>query len=203
MNDMTAKAAPDTRRYAKPLLRGINHLALTTEDMKATTDFYSNVLGLPMIHAMKVPHGVAIGPKNRGNPPYEDIRHYFWDMGNDSLLAFFEIPKGVKKQSDRDDIGGMQHLAFAVSAQNFKAMIQRLKDHGVKVDGPVEIFDNIYSCYFYDPNGIRLELCCKPEQGEEQRIIDTFIQSRKTAAEELKTLHADPAWVDRVASNLS
>ena len=203
MNDMTSKAVQNAERYTKPMLRGVNHLALTTEDMKLTTDFYSNILGLPMIHAMKVPHGVATGPKNRGNPPYEDIRHYFWDMGNDSLLAFFEIPKGVKKKSDRDDIGGMQHLAFSVSAQNFEIMMKRLKDHGVNVDGPVEIFDNIYSCYFYDPNGIRLELCCKPEQGDEQRIIDTFIQSRSTAAGELKTLHADPAWVDNVTANLS
>jgi hypothetical protein len=28
------------------------------------------------------------------NPLYEQVRHYFIDMGNDSLLALFEIPKG-------------------------------------------------------------------------------------------------------------
>jgi catechol 2,3-dioxygenase-like lactoylglutathione lyase family enzyme len=76
-------------------LRGVHHLALCTDDMKATIDFYADVLGMPLVHAMKVPPGLGTGPGNRGNPPYERVRHYFFDMGNDSLLAFFEIPKGV------------------------------------------------------------------------------------------------------------
>jgi catechol 2,3-dioxygenase-like lactoylglutathione lyase family enzyme len=62
--------------------------------MKATIEFYVDVLGMPLVHAMKVPAGLGTGPCNRGNPPYERVRHYFFDMGNDSLLAFFEIPKG-------------------------------------------------------------------------------------------------------------
>ncbi len=78
-----------------PTLRGVHHLALCTDDMKATIDFYVDVLGMPLVHAMKVPPGLGTGPGNRGNPPYERVRHYFFDMGNDSLLAFFEIPKGA------------------------------------------------------------------------------------------------------------
>jgi len=202
MNDMTHNVDKPVRTGAPPMLRGVNHLALTTEDMKATADFYSDVLGLPLIHAMKVPPGVGVGSKNRGNPPYECIRHYFWDMGGDSLLAFFEIPKGTKGKSDRDAVGGMQHLAFAIGARNFEIMVKRLKDHGVEVDGPTEIVDNVYSAYFYDPNGIRLEFCCKPSQGDEQRIIDTWLQSRKAAAEELETLNPDRAWVDHISENL-
>jgi len=77
-----------------PTLRGVHHLALCTDDMKPTIDFYVDVLGMPLVHAMKVPLGLGTGPGNRGNPPYERVRHYFFDMGNDSLLAFFEIPKG-------------------------------------------------------------------------------------------------------------
>jgi hypothetical protein len=68
-----------------------------------------------LVHAMKVPPGVGTGPGNRGNPPFEEIRHYFFDMGRDELLAFFEIPKGAKPKGDRDTIGTMQHVAFAVS----------------------------------------------------------------------------------------
>ena len=101
----TAPATSTSAATALPS-RGIHHLALTTEDMQMTTDFFVNVVGMPLVHAMKVPPGVGTGPGNRGNPPYEEIRHYFFDMGNDSLLAYFEIPKGEKKQSDRDDIGG-------------------------------------------------------------------------------------------------
>jgi catechol 2,3-dioxygenase-like lactoylglutathione lyase family enzyme len=61
--------------------------------MKMTVDFYVGVLGMRLVHAMKVPPGVGIGPGNRGNPPVEEILHYFFDMGRDGLLAFFEIPK--------------------------------------------------------------------------------------------------------------
>ena len=84
------------RAFLSPTTRGVHHLALCTDDMKATIDFYVEVLGMPLVHAMKVPPGLGTGPGNRGNPPYEQVRHYFFDMGNDSLLAFFEIPKGKR-----------------------------------------------------------------------------------------------------------
>jgi catechol 2,3-dioxygenase-like lactoylglutathione lyase family enzyme len=51
--------------------------------MKMTIDFYVGVLGMRLVHAMKVPPGVGTGPGNRGNPPFEEIRHYFFDMGRD------------------------------------------------------------------------------------------------------------------------
>ena len=92
--------------------RGIHHLALNTEDMKMTIDYYVDVLGMKLVHAMKIPPGLGSGPNNRGNPPYENLRHYFFDMGNDSLLAFFEMPKGEKQVGDRDAIAAMQHLSL-------------------------------------------------------------------------------------------
>src|ERR1700722_493677 len=83
--------------------RGVHHLALNTDDMKSTLEFYTEVLGMSLAHAMKVPPGLGTGPNNRGNPPYENIRHYLFDMGNDSVLAFFEIPKGAQGHCDRND----------------------------------------------------------------------------------------------------
>jgi hypothetical protein len=46
------------------------------------------------------------------SPALQNIPHYFLDMGGDSLLAFFEYPKGVAKADD-DTIGAMQHVSFA------------------------------------------------------------------------------------------
>ena len=111
--------------------RGVHHLALCTEDMKMTVDFYVDVLGFPLVHAMKVPPGLGLGPKNRGNPPYEEIRHYFFDMGNDSLLAFFEIPKGAEPKGNRNAIGAMQHCAFVVAPERFRALEERIKKAGI------------------------------------------------------------------------
>jgi len=120
-----------------PTPRGVHHLALCTDDMKATIDFYVDVLGMPLVHAVKVPPGLGTGPGNRGNPPYERVRHYFFDMGNDSLLAFFEIPKGKEPAGNRNAIGAMQHCAFVVTAERFREVEARLTSHGIDYIGPI------------------------------------------------------------------
>ena len=198
---------PDTGSVAvaQPSLatRGVHHLALTTEDMQSTTDFYVNVVGMPLVHAMKVPPGVGTGPGNRGNPPYEEVRHYFFDMGNDSLLAFFEIPKGEKPQSDRDAIGGMQHCAFAVTPDQFEAIQARLADNGYDYDGPIDILPGLVSIYFYDPNGIRLEACCQPDAGDAPAVIGSVLQTRAEARAELDTIGAPEEWIEKVTAGLS
>ena len=185
-----------------PPTRGVHHLALTTEDMQMTTDFYVNVVGMPLVHAMKVPPGVGTGAGNRGNPPYEEIRHYFFDMGNDSLLAFFEIPKGEKKQSDRDDIGGMQHCAFTITPTKMEEMRARFDAAGVEYDGPVDILPGLVSMYFKDPNGIRLEACCQPAEEDNPKVIGSVLQTKAQAASELKSTGASDEWVQQMTANL-
>ena len=172
--------------------RGVHHLALTTEDMRTTVDFYTRVVGMPLVHAMKVPPGIGTGPGNRGNPPYEEIRHYFFDMGNDSLLAFFEIPQGAEPRAKRDAIGGMQHVAFAVTPAQFSALQERLRTAGVAFDGPMDILPGLVSIYFLDPNGIRLEACCQPAAGEKPTVIGSVAQSRAEALKELESI--DRNW---------
>jgi catechol 2,3-dioxygenase-like lactoylglutathione lyase family enzyme len=174
------------------ITRGIHHLALNTEDMRMTVDFYTRVVGMPLVHAMKVPAGLGTGPANRGNPPYEKIRHYFFDMGNDSLLAFFEIPRGAEPHVKRDGIGGMQHVAFAATVQNFEALQKRLRDAGVAYDGPIDILPGLVSIYFFDPNGIRLEACCEPAKAEKPGVVESVRQTRDEAHAELQSV--DRGW---------
>jgi catechol 2,3-dioxygenase-like lactoylglutathione lyase family enzyme len=173
------------------LTRGVHHLALNTEDMRTTVDFYTRVVGMPLVHAMKVPPGLGTGPANRGNPPYERIRHYFFDMGNDSLLAFFELPRGAESQVERNAIGGMQHVAFAVTPAQFAALQERLRAAGVPFDGPIDILPGLVSIYFLDPNGIRLEACCQPAAGEQPTVIGSVAQSRASATSELQSIDRD------------
>ncbi len=193
--------ASTLERAAMP--RGIHHLALTTEDMKVTTEFYVDVVGMPLVHAMKVPPGLGSGPGNRGNPPFENVRHYFFDMGNDSLLAFFEIPRGARPRTDRDAIGGMQHVAFAVTPRRFDEIQRRLAAHGVPFDGPMDILPGLESVYFLDPNGIRLEACCQPAAGDEPTVIGSVLQTRDEARAELETMAVDAAWVEGMTGNLA
>jgi catechol 2,3-dioxygenase-like lactoylglutathione lyase family enzyme len=187
-----------------PLPRGVHHLALCPDDMKATVDFYVDVLGMPLVHAMKVPSGLGIGPGNRGNPPYEEVRHYFFDMGNDSLLAFFEIPKGKEPSGNRNAIGAMQHCAFTLTASRFHDIQARLKERGIDYLGPIPQLPGLLGIYFYDPNGIRLEFACQPEDGEAPEVIGCIAQSRAVARAELETLPGATAeWIEQRVSALS
>jgi len=192
-----------TAGRAEATTRGVHHLALTTEDMKATCEFYVDVVGMPLVHAMKVPPGVGVGPGNRGNPPFEEIRHYFFDMGNDSLLAFFEIPAGEKPITDRDAIGGMQHVAFAVTVARFADIQSRLSKHRIEFDGPIDILPGLQSIYFHDPNGIRLEACCQPSAGDSPGVVASVLQTKAQALAELRTTGADEAWLAAMTANLS
>lgn len=196
---MKRETFPIRKGYkARAATRGVHHLALTTEDLKGTTEFYVDVVGMPLVHAMKVPPGLGTGPGNRGNPPYEEIRHYFFDMGNDSLLAFFEMPKGAEPKAKRDAIGGMQHCAFAVTPKNFAALQKRLAAAGVPFDGPMDILPGLISIYFFDPNGLRLEACCQPAAGEAPGVIGSVLQTTADARRELATLPGvNDAWLKK------
>jgi catechol 2,3-dioxygenase-like lactoylglutathione lyase family enzyme len=198
MHEAIASATKHAKRrpLRRPATRGVHHLVFCTDDMQKTVDFYVDVVGAPLIHAMKVPPGLGTGPKNRGNPPYENCRHYFFDMGNDSILAFFEIPKGQEPASNRNAIGAAQHVAFVVTAKQFVTLEAHLKAHNVPYLPAVEQGPGMFGIYFYDPNGIRLEFACQPEDGEQQDIIDFFTQTKAEARAELESLPgATPEWV--------
>jgi catechol 2,3-dioxygenase-like lactoylglutathione lyase family enzyme len=185
---------------AEPLCRGVHHLALNTDDMKMTLDFYVGVLGMPLVHALKVEPGIGTGPGNRGNPPFENIRHYFLDAGGDSLLAFFEIPKGATPKADRNAIGTMQHVSFAVSEERFNDVRKRVAGAGLQMLGPVNVGCETYSIYFFDPNGIRLEFSHQKEA--QPRVIARWRQTKSEALSELKTLSQDKAWLETMVAHL-
>lgn len=184
----------------QPIARGIHHLALNTDDMKMTLDFYVGVLGMPLVHALKVPPGLGSGPANRGNPPFENLRHYFLDAGGDSLVAFFEMPKGVKPRADRDCIGTMQHVSFAVSEERFNEVKRRIERANLSYLGPINVGCDTWSMYFYDPNGIRLEFSHQKEA--EPRVVERWRQTRDEALQELRTLHGDAGWLETMVAHL-
>ena len=69
-----------SQRSATPM-RGIDHLAFVTDDLPATMDFYTRVLQMQLVHVRRVPF-----ERDRGQPPHDNLRHYFFDMGHDQLL---------------------------------------------------------------------------------------------------------------------
>jgi catechol 2,3-dioxygenase-like lactoylglutathione lyase family enzyme len=183
------------RHQQAPASRGIHHLALNTDDMKGTVDFYTQVLGMPLVHALRVPPGVGVGAGNRGNPPYENLRHYFFDAGGDTLVAFFEFPKGAVGQCDRNTLAAMQHCSFTTTKAQFDLLHERLKANGVPLIGPIPVGAKTWSMYFFDLNGIRLEYSWQEDDGENVHVVERWTQTQEEIREELETLTDDACWI--------
>ena len=171
-------------------IRGIDHLAFVCDDMPTAMDFYTRVMRFRLVHVRRVPY-----EQDRGQPPYDNLRHYFFDMGNDSLFAIFEYPKGLPRQN-RDHVGGMQHVAFHVPPERFDALIERVKGCGVNVIGPVPLGGRFWSAYLFDPWGTRLEFATD-RSGEHRGVVESVLQTEEEARAELRTLFADPAEVQK------
>ena len=170
--------------------RGIDHLAVVCDDMPTAMDFYTRVMGFRLVHVRRVPY-----ERDRGQPPYDKLRHYFFDMGNDSLFAVFEYPKGLPRQN-RDHVGGMQHVAFHVPPDRFDALIARVRAAGTEVIGPVPLGGRFWSAYVFDPFGIRLEFATD-RSGSSRSVVESVRQSEEEARAELATLFSDPAEVEK------
>jgi len=182
-------------------LRGIHHLAIVTEDMKGTLDFYVRVLRMPLVHALTT-SAMVTSTHGKGAPPFRAIPHLFLDMGGDSLLAFFEYPKGAVGPADRDRVGAMQHVSFACGKKRFYETLERVKAAGVAiVGGPVKVIEPaIHSFYFFDPvNGTRLEVVADFEGDEHDlRLVRSVDQDEATIREELAKVSDDQAWIDEM-----
>jgi catechol 2,3-dioxygenase-like lactoylglutathione lyase family enzyme len=188
----------------KPILRGIHHLALVTDNMRMTLDFYVRLLGMPIVHWASnafAPGGCEPRAWERCAALFRHS-HYFLDMGGDSLLAFFEYPKGIAKV-DRDAIGAMQHVSFACGPRRYHQILERLKANGVTINaGPLLVIPPaIHSFYFFDPNGIRLEVTSDLEGDEEDlQVIRSCSMNETELRAELETISSDKAWIDEMVA---
>ncbi|HEX6418705.1 MAG TPA: VOC family protein [Acidimicrobiales bacterium] len=150
-------------------LRGVNHLALVCRDMARTVEFYSGVLGMPLVKTIELPAGMG--------------QHFFFDCGGGDCLAFFWFPDapepapGVSAPAARPDrgeltsaIGSMNHVAFDVPADRLEEYRARLVAAGVDCTEVANHDDSefgisrevhpgvfVRSIYFQDPDGILLE----------------------------------------------
>jgi catechol 2,3-dioxygenase-like lactoylglutathione lyase family enzyme len=134
-------------RLEHPRWRGVNHLALVTTDMDATTRFYHGVLGARLVATIGTP----------------GFRHYFFKIGAENTIAFFEYrdaelqpfakPAGVP---DRRAVQ-FDHLSLNLPDERaLESLRSRLKRFGCEVTDVVD-HGVMRSIYFTDPNGIALE----------------------------------------------
>ncbi|WP_338759412.1 VOC family protein [Massilia sp. METH4] len=132
-------------------IRGLHHFAYRCKDAEETRHFYEDLLELPLVHVIRADNVPSTGE-------YCPYVHIFFEMADGSYIAFFDLGDDVKADPSPNTPSWVNHLALRVdSPADLLAAKARLEAAGVEVLG---ITDHhiIESIYFFDPNGIRLEL---------------------------------------------
>ncbi len=176
-------------------IRGVNHLALVCKDMAKTVEFYRDVLGMPLVKTIDLPHGMG--------------QHFFFDIGNNDCLAFFWFPDapqvnpGVSSPRALPGAGpiatahgSMNHIALDVPAEKFDEYCERLRAKGVKLsmvmnhdDSPAQVSATnhpgvfVRSVYFFDPDGVCLEFASWTKPFAEADVAHDPITAEGTKAE--------------------
>lgn len=125
---------------------GVNHLAMATGDMDKTIRFWRDLLGMRLV--------AGLGRKG--------YRHYFFQISESDLLAFFEWPnvKQVEKKEHGRPVSGpfiFDHVSFGVDSEDdLWELVDRLEAAGFPVSDMID-HGFIHSIYTHDPNGIPIE----------------------------------------------
>ena len=123
--------------------RGVHHVALLSSDVERTIGFYQGVLEFPLTEIFE-------------NRDYAGSNHFFFDIGNGNLLAFFDFP-GLDLGPYDEVLGGLHHVAISVEPERWARLRDKLYEAGV---GYQE--ESGTSLYFNDPDGARVELIADP-----------------------------------------
>jgi len=123
--------------------RGLHHFAVVARDVEETIRFYQGVLEFPLTEIFE-------------NRDYHGSNHFFFDVGNGNLLAFFDFPDlGLGPYAEV--LGGLHHVAISITREQWNLAKDRLDAEGVEYH-----LESGSSMYFRDPDGARLELLADP-----------------------------------------
>jgi len=123
--------------------RGLHHTALICADVERTVRFYQEVLEFPLTEIVE-------------NRDYQGSNHFFFDIGNGNLLAFFDLP-GLDLGPYAEVLGGLHHMAISVEPGRWDRLRSNLDTAGVDYQ-----LESGTSMYFRDPDGARIELISDP-----------------------------------------
>jgi catechol 2,3-dioxygenase-like lactoylglutathione lyase family enzyme len=123
--------------------RGLHHTALISSDVRRTIEFYQGLLEFPLTELIE-------------NRDYPGSSHFFFDIGNNNLLAFFDFP-GLDVGPYAEVLGGLHHVAISVDPDRWSHLQNNLKKAGVE-----HVVHSDVSIYFRDPDGARIELIADP-----------------------------------------
>ena len=173
-------------------IQQLHHYAYRARDAEETRHFYEDILGLPLYHIIQSDYVPSTGE-------YCPYTHFFFRLQDGSFIAFFDLGDDQTTLPSPNTPLWVNHIAFRLdSLAELDTMKARLQAHGVDVIGVTDhhVFKSIY---FFDPNGVRLELSAQ--------VADEFqmLQESKTARARLDEWTARKAqWRrDRAAGRTS
>ena len=131
---------------------GVHHVDLVVSSIERSLPFYRDLLG-PLGYA-----GMSEVEGERGETIY-----YLW--GPATAIGLREAQTGRATPFDRYEVG-LHHLAIdAVSRAAVDERAEWLRAHGAEIEsGPKEYAYQLgyYAVFFYDPDGIKLEIVHVP-----------------------------------------
>jgi len=159
--------------------KSVHHVAYTTRDVEATYEFYTQKLGMKLLHA----------ESHRQGDGY--VRHFFFGMGSGEAIAFFQL-EGVGEDPEfKTEIStglGLppwaNHIAFRLDTlEELETMTKQMHERGI--EGIMRIDHGwCTSIYTLDPNGIMVEFCV---------TTDAAGFAAQTAEEALRLLRLSPS----------
>lgn len=166
-----------------PRLGNFHHVAFRCRDAQQTRDFYEGVLGLP------IAAGLAFDEVS-GTDMQLRYLHVFFELGDGNYLAFFDAPDSATEEHFKPRSGFNRHIA--IEAPDLAALDtykRHLESQGVACQGPLD-HGFVQSIYFYDPNGIQVEITARTARhaeimAEEQAKADADVAAwtRDTAGQ--------------------
>lgn len=137
-------------------LRKVHHIALNVQDMQASRYFYGTILGLHELTGDEVPATlielVATGKVANFVTPDGTILDLFWTPN-------LTPPNPDPEQS----FTRAYHLAFDIDPHLFEQAVTVIRENKIAIaHGPVTRPTG-RGVYFYDPDGLMIEIRCDPE----------------------------------------
>ena len=175
-------------------IKCLHHFAYRCRDAEETRHFYEDILGLPLKHIIRLDHVPSTGEFC----PYV---HVFFQMRDGSYIAFFDLGDNEAALPSPNTPAWVNHIALELDTEEeLRAAKQRLEDAGVQVLG---ITDHhiIHSIYFFDPNGLRLELTTRTIEDAELEQLGSNAHSElaRWTADKAKLAKEAPARTTQTA----
>lgn len=134
-----------------PPIRGVHHTAFRCRDAAETRRFYEGILGLPLAAALDC-------EKEPGTGVPRKYMHLFFELGDGSYVAFFDLPETADEKRFKKKSGFNLHIAYEVTSEaDLKEFQRRFEDNGIENHGPID-HGMVKSIYAWDPNGIQIEI---------------------------------------------